>query len=320
MDHTELFPVGIHADKARANFERRVLGQVPRSKYESYTDRDLGEQARIWGYRDKGKGTWRQLSEGDYLLFYPGDKTYRYAARISGKEHNPDLGSSLFETPDQPFEYVVFLDSLYDISLDSEVLHKEYAGYKIGHPVRSQSFNDQAYDEILSRYESIEQYIEAHLKDRSVSLPRTSGDGGDRSDRGVSPDPDERAGDLSPPKKEYTVSRAIRNTTIAKEVKELHNHRCQLCGERREKDGSGYAEAHHIHPLGAEPPGPDRKANILVLCPNHHSDFDFGMLSVDPETLEVSHQYEDSADGKTLRTVSGHEIDPDHIRYHNANL
>ncbi len=62
------------------------------------------------------------------------------------------------------------------------------------------------------------------------------------------------------------------------------------------------------------------EANILVLCPNHHSDFDFGMLSVDPETLEVSHQYEDSVDGRTVRTIPEHEVDPNHIRYHNANL
>lgn len=316
MSHAELFPVGIKANDARANFKQRVLGQVSRSIYEPHTDRDLGDQVRIWGYREKGKGTWRQLSEGDYLLFYPGDKTYRYAARISGTEHNPELGGALFDTPDQPFEYVVFLDSLHEISLDSDVLHKEYAGYKIGHPVKSQPFNDQTYEEILSRYESVGQYIEAHLEDSGVRL--SSGSGGGGGSRGVA-DPDERAVDLSPPKKEYTVSRTIRNTTIAKEVKELHDYRCQLCGERRERDGSGYAEAHHIHPLGAEPPGPDRKENILVLCPNHHSDFDYGMLSVDPETLEVSHQYEDSADGKTLRTVSGHEVNPEHIRYHNAN-
>jgi predicted restriction endonuclease len=319
MERTEIFPVGIHADESRANFDRRVLGQVPHSKYDQHTDQDLGDQARIWGYRDKGKGTWRQLSEGDYLLFYPGNKTYKYAARISGKEHNPDLGSALFETPDEPFEYVVFLDSLYHISLDSEVLHEEYAGYKIGHPVKSQSFNDRAYKEILSRYESVEKYIEAHLKDPSVSLPSKSEGSSSTSGHAASADPDERAGDLKPPKKEYTVSRTIRNTTIAKEVKELHDHRCQVCGDRRERDDSGYAEAHHIHPLGAEPPGPDQKQNILILCPNHHADFDFGMLSVDPETLEIEHHYDEAVNGNTLTTQSGHEIDPEHLQYHNEN-
>lgn len=319
MGRTEIFPVGTHADKSKANFDRRVLGQVPRSKYNQHTDQDLDDQARIWGYRDKGKSTWRQLSEGDYLLFYPGNKTYRYAARISGKEHNLDLGMALFETPDEPFEYIVFLDSLYEISLDSEVLHKEYAGYKIGHPVRSQPFNDRTYEEILSRYESVEQYIEAHLKDPSASLLDKSGESSSNNIRAAPADPDERAGDLTPPKKEYTVSRTIRNTTIAKEIKELHDHRCQVCGERRERDGSGYAEAHHIHPLGAEPPGPDRKQNILVLCPNHHADFDFGMLSVDPETLEIEHHYDEAVNGNTLTTQSGHEIDPEHLQYHNEN-
>ena len=214
---------------------------------------------------------------------------------------------------------MLYFWTLYHISLDSEVLHEEYAGYKIGHPVKSQSFNDRAYKEILSRYESVEKYIEAHLKDPSVSLPSKSEGSSSTSGHAASADPDERAGDLKPPKKEYTVSRTIRNTTIAKEVKELHDHRCQVCGDRRERDDSGYAEAHHIHPLGAEPPGPDQKQNILILCPNHHADFDFGMLSVDPETLEIEHHYDEAVNGNTLTTQSGHEIDPEHLQYHNEN-
>lgn len=139
------------------------------------------------------------------------------------------------------------------------------------------------------------------------------------SSEGPSVDPEEQANDLKPPKKEYTVSRTVRNTKIAKEVKEYHDHRCQVCGERRHRNGSGYSEAHHIHPLGDSPPGPDERDNILVLCPNHHADFDFGMLQVNPETLKITHEYDEAVDGTQLRTVEEHRIDPDHIRYHNEN-
>lgn len=139
------------------------------------------------------------------------------------------------------------------------------------------------------------------------------------SSNNISVDPEEQANDLKPPKKEYTVSRTVRNTTIAKDVKRIHDHRCQVCGERRYRDGSGYSEAHHIHPLGDTPPGPDIAENILVLCPNHHADFDFGMLQVEPETLEITHEYDEAVDGTQLRTEDGHTIDPDYIRYHNEN-
>lgn len=319
MSHIELFPVGIRAEKARKNFERRVRDQVSKSDYQKYTDRELGNQVRIWGYRDKGKGTWRQLSEGDYLLFYPGDLEYKYAARIAGTDQNTEFGNALFETPDEPFEYIVFLDSLHEISLDSEVLHKKYAGYKIGYPVKSQPFNDKAYEEILSRYDSVKAYIQTHLRDSTTSLTNGSSGSGETTVGSASADTQERSNDLSPPKKEYTVSRSIRNTAIAKELKQLYEHRCQVCGVRRERADSGYAEAHHIHPLGADPPGPDSKDNILVLCPNHHADFDYGMLSIDPDSLEISHQYDSSVDGNTLTMMPDHEIAQAYLNYHNEN-
>ena len=87
-------------------------------------------------------------------------------------------------------------------------------------------------------------------------------------------------------------------------------------GEREE---SGYAEAHHIHTLGDEPAGPDVKENILTLCPNHHADFDFGMLEVDPSSFEISHRYDDEVDGSRLRTTSEHTIGSEYLRYHNQN-
>jgi len=320
MSHTEIYPVGIHADKARRNFEQRVVNKVPKSEYKPYTDRDLGDSTRVWGYREKGKGTWRQISEGDYFIFYPGNLTYKYTSEIIGREHNPELGSRLFETPDENFEYIVYLGSLHEISIDSEILHREYAGYNIGHPVKSQPFNDTAYEEILHRYESVEGYLEAHLEQSDVSLTEKSSQSGIRSKATVSSDPDEAAVDLRPPKKSYTVSRSIRNTKIANELKDVYNYKCQVCGEQRKINSSGYAEAHHIHPLGDDPPGPDVKSNLLVLCPNHHADFDFGMLQIDPETLEISHTYEDTVDGSKLIVNPDHNIETKHILYHNKNL
>lgn len=317
MNDVELFPIGIHADKAKRNFEQKVRNPIDLAEYQVEIDREFENSVRVWGYRDKGKGTWRQLSEGDYFIFYPGELTYEYTSKIINKEHNPELGSKLFETPDENFEYIVYLDSLYEISLDSEVLHREYAGYNIGHPVKSQPFNDAAYEAILSRYESVEHYLEAHLSGSEDSLIGNSGQ--NKAKGAVSSDSDEHAVDLRPPKKDYTVSRTIRNTKIAKGLKESYNYRCQVCGERRENGSSGYAEAHHIHPLGDEPPGPDIKENLLVLCPNHHADFDFGMLYIDPSSLKISHQYDDTVDGNTLKTDPDHEIGLEYIQYHNEN-
>jgi len=44
---------------------------------------------------------------------------------------------------------------------------------------------------------------------------------------------------------------------------------------------SWYAEVHHLKPLGQD--GPDTDANMLVLCPNHHVLFDYGVIAINPE-------------------------------------
>ena len=97
---------------------------------------------------------------------------------------------------------------------------------------------------------------------------------------------DERiSSDIEPPSSERvktTTLRVVRDTTLARYVKVLHHHKCQICGLAIElPDGSHYAEAHHLQPLGAPHDGPDIAANIVVLCPNHHAMCDYGVLTLD---------------------------------------
>lgn len=133
-------------------------------------------------------------------------------------------------------------------------------------------------------------------------------------------DPIEAAADLATPEPEHvetTQSRIVRNTTLAREVKALYSHSCQLCGDvRRGPGGEPYAEAHHIRPLGAPHDGPDELENLLVLCPNHHADFDYGRVVVDPETLTVHHQDESAVEGEGLTVVDTHDISSAHLQYH----
>lgn len=128
--------------------------------------------------------------------------------------------------------------------------------------------------------------------------------------------------DLRPPERsETTVSRIVRNTALAKELKERYNHTCQVCGEYRQRTPSDrYAEAHHIKPLGGSDPGPDTAENILVLCPNHHSDFDYGMLEVDPDTLTITHSYDGDIDGATLRVRDDHTLSSAYLDHHNIEI
>lgn len=68
------------------------------------------------------------------------------------------------------------------------------------------------------------------------------------------------------------------NKTIA-QLKIYRGFKCQICNKQiKKKNGGYYIEAAHIKPKykqGAETPD-----NILILCPNHHKEFDYGDLEI----------------------------------------
>ncbi|MFA6619096.1 MAG: HNH endonuclease [Candidatus Neomarinimicrobiota bacterium] len=67
-----------------------------------------------------------------------------------------------------------------------------------------------------------------------------------------------------------------RNNALICLIKKIRGCRCQLCGYTiKTKDGSYYAEGAHII---AKNTGKGRETpnNIIILCPNHHKEFDLG--------------------------------------------
>lgn len=97
--------------------------------------------------------------------------------------------------------------------------------------------------------------------------------------------------DLSAPGRiETVVSRIIRDTKLSRSIKAKVEWRCQICGVRLLlPNGRFYAEGHHIVPLGGGHSGLDSEENIIILCPNHHTEFDYGCIAIDPVSLTVSH-------------------------------
>ena len=56
---------------------------------------------------------------------------------------------------------------------------------------------------------------------------------------------------------------------------EFRDYKCQICGTAiRKKDGGYYVEAAHIKMKSKK--GPETLDNLLILCPNHHKEFDYG--------------------------------------------
>jgi putative restriction endonuclease len=122
----------------------------------------------------------------------------------------------------------------------------------------------------------------------------------------------------APPMKSVmsVVTRRIRDTAMARRVKEMYDHTCQFCGVRLVlPDGRAYAEGAHIRPLGKPHDGPDTEDNVLCLCPNDHFLFDHGARYL-TDALEVM----DCLNGPVgkITVASGHAIDLGVVGYHRS--
>lgn len=94
--------------------------------------------------------------------------------------------------------------------------------------------------------------------------------------------------------KEVTIQRLVRNTTIAKEIKGIYDNRCQLCECQLKSSNGGYkSEAHHIKPYNRTHNGDDCCDNLIVLCPNCHTQFDDLYYAINPKTFRISCIFED---------------------------
>jgi hypothetical protein len=109
-----------------------------------------------------------------------------------------------------------------------------------------------------------------------------------------------------PERRSYVGYRIMRDSPLTRRIKRLHDDRCQICGLALPlSNGGTYSEAHHIKPLGGSHCGPDIAANILVLCPNHHAQCDYGAMSIH---------------GTALRLHPEHVIGAEFIKYHNSEI
>jgi hypothetical protein len=109
-----------------------------------------------------------------------------------------------------------------------------------------------------------------------------------------------------------------RNRKKAAALKQHYKNICQFCGARLQvAEDRYYSEAAHIKSLGAPHNGPDKASNMLVLCPNHHLQFDRGVLRLRKEGGDYvirSKTLGDPLNGRKITIF--HSLDDSCVRYH----
>lgn len=108
-----------------------------------------------------------------------------------------------------------------------------------------------------------------------------------------------------------TVSRIIRDTDAARNLKSSYHFRYQVCGlQIQAAPGCYYIEVHHIRPLGGGHEGMDEHSNMLVVCPNHHAMFDLWIPQfLKPNRISIGRE--------EFQLESRHAISPAVISYYN---
>lgn len=110
----------------------------------------------------------------------------------------------------------------------------------------------------------------------------------------------------------------VRDRRKSAVIKQRYNNTCQFCGTRLQASESlSYSEAVHIKAVNYPHNGPDRMENMLVLCPNHHIQFDHGILCIEKMGSDYtinSTLANDPLHGKTI--TLRHDIRDEYVRHH----
>lgn len=90
---------------------------------------------------------------------------------------------------------------------------------------------------------------------------------------------DQEESDAEVQRQTREVQAQIRDRKKAAALRRHYQNTCVFCGARLQVGHNRwYSEAAHVKPLGKPHNGPDRASNMIVLCPNHHLQFDRGIL------------------------------------------
>ena len=183
--------------------------------------------------------------------------------------------------------------------------------------------NSQKYNSLLTK---LEDFLKPMGKE--VSKKTTSGSGGiyipkdeygEENNESSKPTPNEpfypdyrKPGTVS-----VIINRKIRDTELARKIKHDYDWKCQICGKRIILPSNQfYAEGHHLRPLGSGYDGLDIRGNIIVLCPSHHAEFDYGSIAIDPKTKKIVHVDSNNEYHYRDLTYERNDLEGEFIEFH----
>ncbi len=243
------------------------------------------------------------MSPGDWLLFYH-DGDFIGGGQAGRTVEDPSVGTWLWNNPSSRYVFTV-------------TAYRDW-GPAIGRIWDALGYDGQPRVQGFMRVKP--ERIAALLSDGTSLEHLLYGPGDLSADDADSPtdlSQQRLTDDVFPSRQTTLRDRLLRDRTTANWLKQQYNHTCQVCGHQLyQNPDTGYSEIHHLRPLGAPHHGPDVPENMLVLCPNHHADFDNGMIAVRPGGYTIVHDYDEALTRSTLYLHESHMIAEAFLEYH----
>jgi len=242
----------------------------------------------VWGIH-KGiinNSIWSKIKKNDRIYLTVEKETFKISGIISKKIKNLKFGESIYPTAidKKQINYFLFFKKLDSCRIPYHVLKNKS---------KSRIFVEEGIYEI--KEESHPKKIEM-VKVKKLPFEETIG---------------------KAKRRRMEVEGFVRNTTKVKKLKDIYDNKCQIvqCNFRLEyvsknKKKSSYSEVHHYNPLKKE--ADDDYGNMIVLCPNHHAEFDFKVKFIHRDGTTIINQ-DGIETGETIKFSRGHKLDMKNI-------
>lgn len=151
---------------AYGHFRKTVLDGAPNELHGEHTDEELESTARVWGLTSSIESTWDGVDEGDWVLLYTQENEYRHAARVIGKEHNPELGDAIREemledvSDEWDRDFLLYLDDPVSFSVSGDEV-ADLLDYGNRFPVRFIRVTDERLESLEGKCGDVDGFIDA---------------------------------------------------------------------------------------------------------------------------------------------------------------
>lgn len=247
----------------------------------------------VWGLRQHDEPIWKQISPGDIIcMMIENDHQFTIRGRVNHTKIDsnvPKQWSSNFRT--STMQYLIYFDNVQHLRIPrgdiinyaDEQSRRHMPGL---HKVRTDK-SSVLITELLS-YDTI---LDCRHAPIDLNGP--------------------------PDKIKYINTRFIRDTNASQKLKKLYKNHCQICNYRLEiNSATYYSEVHHIWPL--HDGGDDDFSNMVVLCPTHHAEFDYGVICIDISGTGILDKF--SRKIATLFVKENHIISPKNIKHNMSRM